>query len=691
MGRIRFTLSTVLFYVIMAAVCLLIENISFFSSNSAAGFGVISFFLLAIFVVFTSLLYLGIEHKRNKMKIDFILLPVLLIGFVLGLVAIWSNTNITTFIDSVSGSEITIQITTTDKIRYSIELAIVLITIYLMTFVFGKGKIRARKLVWMPLLVMVAGAVLCVISLFKDSYVFNYFTTGVITKDSEGAKSVFYNENVFGLFLLLSLFSSFVVLYHNRKWWWVWGVIFFFNAYLVLTTSVTSILIGFVATSIYILLEIIFGFIHKKYVATTIVVILFGASITGFILFLAIDNSSFSTAITDFIKKTILFKDVSTFTGRVSVWKAAIDMVGNDPFRIMLGYGYGVSKVFLRGFATTRVFAFQVNSAHSGFLQIYIMGGMIGLASYVLLLIYYLYCSFRLLLKKKIHFTLVYGLIFTGLIAHGCFESTYMLQVSTMGIIVSIVFFLPPIVAWKQIRHEKYVKSIETFYAIPTQGVPSHSFVPMVSNAILALLIPVIMLFALPQAYSSKGFMTILLLVIGALSLCLLFIPYLSFLFYRKSTNAGFITRIILNSIWIFGVPVLASYFVHEFIKNSRYIYLIVGGTTLFVTLAFATIVYSLLREGSFKQWAKLTFGSIFTNATLSKIILIMVCSIGNIILSRTIAIDYTSMIALSLIYMMVFWFFYNVIPSKKKEMIYNDFNEEGILELKRIYLEDTV
>ncbi|QKS30946.1 MAG: O-antigen ligase family protein [Candidatus Accumulibacter similis] len=68
--------------------------------------------------------------------------------------------------------------------------------------------------------------------------------------------------------------------------------------------------------------------------------------------------------------------DISTLTGRTSIWNAAVDLIAMEPY---LGYGFGAGGVALQGYYRSGLADWTTYNAHNGFLQCLLDLGFVGL------------------------------------------------------------------------------------------------------------------------------------------------------------------------------------------------------------------------------------------------------------------------------------------------------------------------
>lgn len=680
----------------MALVCVFVENIAFFTEDPNAGFNTSTAIFAGALIIFMLFVYFLVEHKKNKMKVDFVLLPIILILLAVSLVSIWLNGDAVIMANEELGYTMTVYISLEEKVVSSIQSVIIFASMYAIGFVFSKGKIRSKKLLWLAICVMIANLVFCVISAVKDTYIYDYIISGSLSKNSTGARSIFYNENNFSLSLIIGIISSFIVMYHKPKWWWCWACVTILYVFVVLSTCATNIFIGFLLILLYALVTIISNFAQKRYTRATVGSAFFLGTMFIFIFVLGFGNSlgwKFASSILKYIQGSLFTKDWATVSGRTGLWATAIKMFNYEPLRMFIGYGHGISNVIFNAYfhINNPEIVESLNSCHNGFLQIVISGGLVFISLYALLIVYYLYCCVRLLFKKRIRFVCTYFIFFLALFIHDFVESTYMFEVSVMGMLVSVLVFLPPIIAWKQIKHPRYEEDVRTAYAMPTQGVPSRNFVSFIATIIVSIIISLASLFIVPAIYKIDilPIPSCLLYIILFLAISVVFVPYLSFLWYKKSTNVGLVFKIILNTLWIvgcpFGIVVLLRIFTTINVIPARFTAL----GLYFINLVLSILFYSRGGRGNIKQWFVLTIKGIFADTAISNFIAAIAIIIANIVLSLFVDQNLLNICLILLSDLAIYWTIYIVVPSKKKSEILNDFNEESLLTLKRLCLED--
>ena len=75
MGRLRFTLTNLMFWVVLLLSCFLAENYALFSDTPKSGFEAFPLYFLTFAIIGLLVLYYITEHKKNSLTFDKILLP----------------------------------------------------------------------------------------------------------------------------------------------------------------------------------------------------------------------------------------------------------------------------------------------------------------------------------------------------------------------------------------------------------------------------------------------------------------------------------------------------------------------------------------------------------------------------------------------------------------------------------------
>ncbi len=294
-----------------------------------------------------------------------------------------------------------------------------------------------------------------------------------------------------------------------------------------------------------------------------------------------------------------------------------------------------------------------------------------------------------MLIKKKFHFSFIYLLLAGTVIFHDFFESSHFFKNYAQSMITTLLVLMPPIIAWKQMRHPKLKQSILASYAIPTQGVTSKHFIAMVSFAIMSLIAAGISAFAGSYLFDNRMIMKYVLLGIAFLGISLIFVPYLSFVWYKKTSDVRFFFRALLNGIVILGAPALTVVLMYFHVTESKKILTLVGLGMYSGLLLVDMCIYSLARRCNLLIWIKETFKSIFVYNIGGKIVGLVLSVMTVMLVQIFMELDFMTFIVLIITSAFVFIVAYLAFPSHFKSEMLDDFNEEGMLGMKRLVVEE--
>jgi len=137
MGQFKYILSSLWFWVIIVLSCFYVENIALLSNGlPMEGFSNPVFYIITAIILVMMVVYFFLEHKKNKIKAGWIVLSILIILFICICFAIWTNPSSTYFINYDTGEDATLTFSVNEKIRYTIQLFISFVVLYMMMFTF---------------------------------------------------------------------------------------------------------------------------------------------------------------------------------------------------------------------------------------------------------------------------------------------------------------------------------------------------------------------------------------------------------------------------------------------------------------------------------------------------------------------------------------------------------------------------
>lgn len=457
MGKLRFTLTYILFWFVIVFSCLLAENFALLSSDHMGGMSPDSLMMLSLFIIFALVFYYFLEHKKNKLTFDKILLPIIA---VFGLVCIatiwWQGPRV--FDNEWKFIRETVAFTPLQKLSYSLEVVIWCAVLYGVLFVFNRYSISRKLFRWLPF-VYVIGILVCsfvdIIMEFNDILL-------ILSNSSEYSKGglsfIIYNSNVWGLLLLIGLLSCVVM--NLRKFH-----VFYFVSMIhllimiVFTSSATSTFVGLGVVVLYTLYEIASKIRRDRKQGLILLFVYLGsvAFSISLLLILSAMNVSFAKSIMSYLEREILFKDYSTLTNRRGIWASVYHLLLDNPIDFIFGCGYKTGNIIFMKYYEIIQSGFAARSAHNGLFEVFLRHGIFGILFYGSAFVPFIFGVYHLIKKKQYRVALIYLLCVVGALGHSISESTTFFTPNIQGMYLTIVFYLPVVNATK----EKYFAELK--------------------------------------------------------------------------------------------------------------------------------------------------------------------------------------------------------------------------------------
>ena len=426
MGKLRFTLTSLLFYVILFLSCFLAENFAFYTSNPLVGLNRSTSVLIAFLIIVLLLFYYYLEHRKNGLKFDKVLLPLLAICFLLmSVTIIWQK-----------------NIGNVDKLITIVQIFIWMVVLY--SIVFTHNRFNAIKRV--PTIFAVVFLVFMLICAFIDLFVEGKSIAAIFngTYNESGFRFLIYNPNVWAMMLLFGQLSTYLLSIKKFNIFYYISsiVLFLFN---IMTTCTTTVFVGGAALILYTVYEAVYIFRSNRKKS-----IILCASFFGSIALIAIVSTILYQSkvvgfvnLFDFLVSHTFVKDYSTFTQRTRIWKEVFNMLLENPRNFIFGLGYRTADAMLE----TRV---GVRTAHNGFIEVFLRHGLIGELVYLSAIGLFVFSVVKLFKKKQYRFAIIGSFLFLAILIHGCTESTVIFAPNSEGCYLLIAFYLPVVNVLKE-------------------------------------------------------------------------------------------------------------------------------------------------------------------------------------------------------------------------------------------------
>ncbi len=682
MGRIRFALSGTLFWVILLLSIFFCENVPLLSV-SKIGFDTFTFFFISGLIVGLLLVYYFIEHTKNKLKIDFVLLPILLIFLACGIIAIWVvpevNTIDNVLIDPSLTSELVVS--TSDKLHATIQFSIAVIVIYTLIFVNSRTQFRYTKIMWFAYIFVAYTLLTCLLTfpLNMDAYK-SLINEGKETAD--GVCSIYHNVNMFAGALFIGMFAcAFINLKKGR--WLSYFLMLVFYVQMFFTGCTTTLALSTVFLPIYYLVEIIRSY-RQHPIRNTFVSIFYIAAFVGVFLLYHYASSGAIPKLNGLVKylnENIVNKNLETFTGRTDVWKQAWHIISSNQTTLIFGHGYNIGTMFLKSSFALR--GVNLLSCHNGLLEVMLSYGIIGLSLYGLAILYFIYCCIRLMIRKE-HKIAWYSLITViFLLTRSMFESFYFFSMSVEGITTTFLFVLPVIVMHKQYKHPKLQKEVATAN-VWQKGINHNYLARLLTSFCVFVLLMIGVCFMTRWTYESDSLKPLLLYILFATLIFLPLTPYLLSLFYKKSTLRRFFIRIIIHTLILggleYGVYALGTY-VLKFTKVNYYF------NYIFVFVLYELIlliVYGVIKKGSFKEWFVNLIRGLFVTTQMAPILTFVFGGIPIILCANAGLLDNLSLLMMMIMCGCIYYLIVLFAPFKENMYMLQDLNDTALFKLRK-------
>ena len=597
MGKLRFTLTYILFWIILGFAGLLSENYAIFSSNPSNGFSTDSLIVLSLFVIALLIIYYVLEHRKNGLTFDKVLLPILIIYGGLCIATIWWQGPRTFFNTSNGYTSASIRFTNEEKMSYSFQIIVWLAALYGLLFAFNRFSLAKKWMRLFPLLYvfLILIASIVDVALEFDSIVAVFAGTYA----GEGLRFITNNANIWANLILVGLLSCVVLNVKKFKVFYYVLMLYFFFVIIIFTTCATATFVGFAVIVLYTLFEILTN-IKKGHLKRQIILLIVYFVCLGLLFGTVAMMIHFRVPAVvnfwNFVRFQILEKDYSTLTTRTLIWETLFQLLKKNPIDLIFGLGYKTGNtIFMYYYMISNNSYFSPNSMHNGFLEIMLRHGIIGLTLYAAMLVLFCKGIIKMFIEKRSRAALLYGVCFVGFLVHGIAESTMFFTPNGGGMYATLVFFVPVINANKSKYFDKLNDDLKQLIIEEVEVVNRDVFY-YINTVFVGLLIASGLVFTMKSLYYSAAAI-IVCIVICAISLVgFMFVPLLAFLINRKEIPLkecflSFVWFPIKNNIIAIVFSLIVGFLIGSFLQQ-----LLEADTFVLLLLAISTfIVYYLL------------------------------------------------------------------------------------------------
>lgn len=690
MGKLRFVITNTLLWVSLIFTCFFLEAFPCYLEapyNEVGGFQNSTFFVLTLILLLLYLFYFVSERRHNKVRGDFLLLALFTSLMVTMSVAIWINPNYIEFVNQTSLNVHSVTFTFMDKLRYNIQAFFALTGLYLLMFFYSRNKLRANSINWLAYAFIFVCIIIIGLSFYLDRAA--YYDIFVKGNSEKTITSICGNPNNIGLAMLLTILACIII--NGKKFkWWTFIIIGAAEVFNMLSFCATTIFISFVLLPIYMIYLICYAF--KKGLAsgtvTTIFFIFFSLGLVCLMHYASIDKlgnvSKAYHAVFNYLKD----KDFDTFTNRTIIWKIVVSLLNENPLYWLFGRGYNIGNLILgKGLQCYYDATESVYTCHSGFIQTIFNSGLIGFGFATAGFIYFIVACVHHLKKKRIRFVFIYVLCVVTYLAHNAVNAARFFDVTTTNLIAMLLFYLPPVVAYKQEKHPSLME--EVYHSSNFQKrVSDKNFTGAIACACVCLLMTCLFVlctpFAYEGAYENASLKNVAITVLEYVAISAVFLPYLLTLFYRKSKTWHFILRVALLFLIGGGILFIVAYFGPKnglSVETLNWLLPVIYAGYLFVVL----FDYVILCRGKFRHWIKFTLRGLVVvpNFVPLATALLVGLPIVLYIQMNTAEVSLLTLFSLVALFILGFTMLYFLFPFKSQKEILNEFNRTKYARLK--------
>ena len=515
MGKLRFTLTNIIIWIVLLLSCLLAENFALMNTNPLAGFSLAPAYILTFSTILLLVFYYLLEHKKNGLTFDRILLPSFIMMGILIIWTVFRQTN-RTFIDWEGTGTFDISFAFNERLLFALQVIVWLGLLYSLVFVYNRFRLNKESYRWIAKIYLIVIVLLVIIDFFYEWDVIAGIFMG--TYQGAGVQFLMGNANVWGLMIFTGIVSSLILLYKRFTWYYFSGLIGLF-LFFIFTTSATAIYISLIVCLAYPIYEI---FTHLKedkkktlirfaiYMGIVIALTLLA------VLFVLIKVPIFVN-FWGFVDNSIFHKDFLTVTGRTIIWEHIFNLLKGNPLDLIFGLGHGTGQKI---FQTYNASYFSVKSAHNGVIEIFLRYGLLGAIIYVGVLGLIVFSLIKHLRNKNYRFVFIYGLAFVAVVLHSIAESTMMFTPNVGGVFFGFVVALPILNVLQEKRLNKLKEDLKSVEVTP-ETISKNAYMISILSIMGATIVAIIIKMAARLDVFSAVLILLMQIIVALLALCL--------------------------------------------------------------------------------------------------------------------------------------------------------------------------
>lgn len=508
MGKLRFTLTNIIIWMVLLLSCLLSENFALLNANPKAGFSAAPAFILTFSVIGLLVFYYLLEHKKNGLKFDRILLPSFIM---IGVLMIWTifRQDVRTFTDWEGTGTFTVSFSFNERLLAASQVVIWLGLLYALVFVYNRFRLNKESYRWVAKVYLIVILLLVIIDFFYEWDIIAGIFAGTYT--GSGVQFLMGNPNVWGLLVFTGVLTCLILLHKRFTWYYFAGLIGFF-LFLIFTTSATAIYISLLVSLAYPIYEIFSRYKEDKRKTFLRFIIYICAVAFLFLLFtiMVLVKAPLFVNFWTFVENSVFHKDFLTVTGRTIIWDHIFDLLKANPLDLIFGLGHQTGQ---RIFQTYNAGYYSVKSAHNGVMEVLLRYGLLGASIYLGVLGLSVFAFVKHMRKKNYRFVFIYGLAFLAIIMHSIAESTMIFTPNVGGLYFGFCFALPVLNILQEKRFNELKEDLVSYDIKKEKFSKNSIFIALIYLVVAAIIARIIKMITHVDIFSAALILMMLVII----------------------------------------------------------------------------------------------------------------------------------------------------------------------------------
>lgn len=676
MRHFKFTLANFFLWATLFIGCFYVENIAVLSPDMNAGFDFSTFWILTICSFACMVMYFYLEHKKNKLRIDKVLLPVFVVLTIIMIVTIWVQKGETYVWENGEGENV-VTFTNMEKLQYSIMCVFTMGFAYINIYAMFAHRASNKTLRWLPIVYIIYTYFTIFYSLFTEGDAIVEFFDGKQTF----VQCFYHNPNTFGMSLFIGIMTSYLLNYHKSHIFNHVSVLIFF-VMIFITGCDTALVLSLVAIPLYLGMEVArnIGRNFKKTVIVTGISMVAAVSILILYFLLSNTESEFIAGINSHIDYFVEHFDQESFTNRIYNWTEMFKYNFDSLPHVLFGRGFMTSLKYCRPLLAAMHNSPAEGSAsgENGFVYLMFSTGFIGFALYIGLCGVFGYSCWVSFVNKRIHKGLFYMFAVVLFTAYNCLETNLWFDMGIKETYITIVFLMPLIVDMKYLTNHKDIP--EKTFAIKATKTFDPKKVSLIASTILFVAIGSFLPTLLTNyTIEEQSFFQMILITIGVLAALFFVVPYTIYLWLKEEDKVLRMMHVVFN---IIGLAFISAVL---FVSTNVLVGAIVASALLIIDM----VVYAIIRKDFFRSYLKISIIDPIKMSALPLFFAVFLSAGICALLQFACPFNLLTCLCEALLCGVIYSIFLFTLPNQTKDVLFNYLNNNTLYNYKAFLREE--